>query len=109
MLDFGANNLAAPVDEDAVAVDDIGFGMLLGSAGYRLQATRKIVVVGIQPADQIAGGAQEALVDGIRLPPIAFRDPLHLAITLDDGQGVVSRSVVDHNVLDGYARLARDA
>ena len=75
MLDLGANDLSGAVDENTVAVDDIGLGMCLGGAGDGLQPAGKVIVIGIQPADQFAGSAQKAFVDGIGLAPVGLRDP----------------------------------
>ena len=68
MFDLGADDSSVAVHKDAVTMDDVGLRVLLGSTSDGFQSTGQVVVVGIQPAHQVAGGAQESLVDGIGLP-----------------------------------------
>ena len=65
MLHLGANDPPSAVHKEAVAIDDIGFGVLLSCARNSMQPAGKVVVVSIQPAHQVAGGAQEPLVDSV--------------------------------------------
>src|SRR5271157_3117173 len=70
MLDFGADDLSFAIHKDAIAVDDIGLRMLLGCTSDGFESAEEVVVVGIQPAHQVTRGAQESLVDGIRLATV---------------------------------------
>ena len=81
---FERTILPPSIDENAIAVDDVGFGMFLGGTGDSLEPTGQVVVVSVQPADQVSGSAQEAFVDGIGLAAVGLGIPAHIGMTLDD-------------------------
>ena len=105
MFDLGAGDAAAAIDEDAVAVKDVGLGMPGRRLGDGLQSAGKVVVIGVEPADEVSGGAQEAAIDGVGLAAVALPLPAQMRITAEDFEGVVTGERVLHEVLDLHALL----
>src|ERR1019366_5807257 len=109
MFDLRADDFAGAVDKYAVAIDDIGLGVSFGCMGDRLQAAGKVVVVGVEPAHQVSGGAEKTFVDGVGLSLVGLRNPLHLGKAVHNLAGVVGGSTVHDDVLHAWSLLANDA
>ena len=74
------------------------------------QRARRQHVVAVQPGQDVAGGQRHALVDGVTLPFVLFRNRCGqaVAVALHDAYRAVLRAAVHHDVLDARVALAGD-
>ena len=115
-----ANGRAVLVDEEGFAVEEVGGGMLGEGGGDKGELAGEIPLVGVEPGDDIARRAAKALVDRVGLAVVGLRNVGEGVAAvlrgrlrrregrpfLQDGHRVVSRTTVDHDVLDLNVFLA---
>src|SRR5262249_46744723 len=75
------------------------------------QGVLPVVVVGVEPGDEVARAAGHPLVDGRRLPAVAGAAPelQPRGVLADDGDAVVGGAAVDDYDLRRGVLLAEDA
>ena len=96
------------VHRDAVPEDDICLEFF-GRSDERDEATRKVVLVCVQPADPLPGGAGQRLVQRIRLTLIGRRLPSDPTTERpQDVEGLVLGASILDEVLRRYAFLRDD-
>ena len=83
VLDLGANDAALRIDEDAIPIQHVCLGMLDSSARNRLQAVGQVVIIGVEPADQVACRHQKAFVDRVGLAAVGLGDPAQMRMALE--------------------------
>ena len=102
--------LIAQIDMIGHAVDHIDIRVASKKATTCAIALGIIDVIGIQPADDLAIGGADPLVDGVGLAFVCFRYPSHAAAeALEHIDGVVGAAAVEHDMFDLGAGLRRDA
>ena len=114
MIPFHADRGAVFADEERFAVEEVGVGAAGEFADDEGEFAGEVILVGVEPTDQVARGAAEAFVDGVRLAAVRFGDE-GKGITGGDGgrQGrrlgrplfqegdrTIGGAAVDYEVLD---------
>src|SRR5579862_385981 len=102
-----AHDVSALVDLPPTSMDQPG-PSLLHDADGSADCSRKVEIVGVEPAEDLARCQGETLVDRVGLPLVGLRDPAHLRVAPQDLQRLVRRSAVDDNVLDAWVVLAEN-
>ncbi len=83
------------------AVDGVDAGLAQQACNGPIDGGGHVLVVAVQPAEQLASSLCKALVDGVCLAAVGFRDPAKLRIVacLEQLDGSVGRVPVDDEVL----------
>jgi len=114
MVPFHADGHSVLVHEERLAIDEVGVGMLGEGGGDEGKFAGKIPLVRVEPGDDVARRAAEALVDGVGLAVVGLGYVLERVAgflrrggaadegipALQDLDGVVRRPAVDDDVLD---------
>ena len=106
---LGALEPSGGIHEQAVAVEKMRARILRHGAGDGLERSRQIILVGVQPADEVAGGHAEALVERVRLALVGLGDPAQVRITAEHCERAIARAAVHHDVLEIRIALAEHA
>src|SRR5438270_5775251 len=64
------------------------------------QRSRQIILIGIEPPHQVAGGHAEPFVEGVGLALIGLRHPAQVWIARQHLERMIARAAVDHDVFE---------
>ena len=71
-----ADGLAGRIDEEGFAVEEVGVGVLGEGGGDEGELAGEVPLVRVEPGDDVARRAAEALVDRVGLAVVGLRDEL---------------------------------
>jgi hypothetical protein len=80
------------------------------AVGHAPKGTGKEVIIGVEPAEDVAAGESKSFVDGIRLAPIwAFDHPRQsMAVALQHRGGAIAAAAIGHDDFDVAVILLED-
>src|SRR5215831_19030145 len=100
---LGPQWLAAAVDDEAVAKDDMHSFVGGELPSDELEGAGGIAIVSVQPRQDVAAAASEAHIDRLGLIRAAQDDHRHARCCLCEGDSCVAGAAVDNEVL--YVRV----
>src|SRR5262249_33952709 len=106
---FQAGGPVVLIDVGTPAHDDVAAGPGVDLPGDAVQRPGQVGVVGVEEAEDVAGGGGQALVDGVGLAPVPFPDHVQVRVACQDGRRLVGGHAVHDEVFDVGVALGQDA
>src|ERR1039458_5337967 len=106
---FRSQQLSLCTDEDRVTIENICGRVAHVTLRDRFECSRKIVLVGVQPAHQVAARHPEPLIKGIGLALIRFGNPSKMGKGAQNSQRIVPGAAINYDVLEIRVSLLSDA
>jgi hypothetical protein len=88
------------IDDHNIAKKNIDFGVFFEESGHLSEGARQILLVTIQIAKDVAGGAAEAAIDGVVHSLIFFHKGAHASILSQPIQGAVIGAGILNDMLN---------
>src|SRR5450432_756842 len=107
---IGFESLIAQIDMIGHTVDHIDIRVSIEECRHACDRTGIVDVIRIQPADDLAIGSSDSLVDSVGLAVVAFRDPSHaVAEPIEYSSGVVRAAAIEYDMFNVSAGLDGNA